>query len=216
MSAQRLSASRIISVAYQRDDLRQLFRLVLNAFRHHGLYRPAPRDTPQAGQVVLNAFRHHGLYRPAVDWIENKNIPIQVLNAFRHHGLYRLNPNVWTPLYRKCSTPFGITDYIGRTRPLTHEDVAMCSTPFGITDYIGPLRERPRLGVHVVLNAFRHHGLYRPRCWPAPGSGRACAQRLSASRIISVGWTHSRLASTTSAQRLSASRIISERLHKWL
>ena len=37
----------------------------------------------------------------------------------------------------------------------------MCSTPFGITDYIGPHgpcrhRQGPR-----VFNAFRHHGLYR-------------------------------------------------------
>ena len=85
-----------------------------------------------------------------------------------------------------CSTPFGITDYIGigwntSTPPASRcaqrlsasriisvaagttvkHLPAMCSTPFGITDYIG-LRCRSALsaGRHV-LNAFRHHGLYR-------------------------------------------------------
>ena len=35
-----------------------------------------------------------------------------------------------------------------------------CSTPFGITDYIGRILARES-GAIQVLNAFRHHGLYR-------------------------------------------------------
>ena len=112
-----------------------------------------------------------------------------------------------------CSTPFGITDYIGvyqscviaslvigaqrlsASRIISAVVVSsaivtscMCSTPFGITDYIGP----------GSATASRH----RP--------GR-CAQRLSASRIISASIVASRSSSwrTVCAQRLSASRIIS-------
>ena len=61
-----------------------------------------------------------------------------VLNAFRHHGVYR---TLWgiraDTIARMCSTPFGITEYIGR-RGLDQLLVShLCSTPFGITEYIG-------------------------------------------------------------------------------
>ena len=218
VSAQRLSASRIISgrrLLPAADHRRQ----VLNAFRHHGLYRArttrstiALRPCAQrlsasriisAGVVhrdlqpqlaVLNAFRHHGLYR------RRRPPPptpgeLDVLNAFRHHELYR---PPWTgarvaPSLTPCSTPFGITDYIGLafderlqiakglcSTPLRDG----CSTPFGITDYIG-------FGADVEP------------------SGEVCAQRLSASRIISVAVAWQAIARPVRAQRLSASRIIS-------
>ena len=85
----------------------------------------------------------------------------------------------------------------------------MCSTPFGITDYIGP-GTRSRGQISDVFNAFRHHGLYRPH-----PSMRLCGlsvsvQRLSASRIISAGCRScSRRSTAAGVQRLSASRIIS-------
>ena len=59
-----------------------------------------------------------------------------------------------------CSTPFGITDYIGCERA-HHAAVVLCSTPFGITDYIGREGEGAGDAAAHVLNAFRHHGLYR-------------------------------------------------------
>ena len=62
-----------------------------------------------------------------------------VLNAFRHHGLYRERVGRDTAdRDTVCSTPFGITDYIGLLvggNERLIDDV--CSTPFGITDYIG-------------------------------------------------------------------------------
>ena len=64
----------------------------------------------------------------------------------------------------RCSTPFGITDYIGS--PIIGywlPDPPMCSTPFGITDYIGSSAPR---GASIRQ--------------------QLSAQRLSASRIISV------------------------------
>ena len=208
ISAQRLSASRIISdrlvvfqprgfllcstpfgitdyigIALRRSTAG--LRVVLNAFRHHGLYRylgllclgrPCLCSTPfgitdyigrrrrharRAQPGVLNAFRHHGLYRisSARPW----TLPTTVLNAFRHHGLYRVGDRVESPAAKVCSTPFGITDYIG--------------------------------------------------CQPSPRFlfGSICAQRLSASRIISAvipnSW--SEWMNDACAQRLSASRIIS-------
>ena len=47
--------------------------------------------------------------------------------------MHALHPGV-----HQCSTPFGITDYIGGGDiTLTGLAGEMCSTPFGITDYIG-------------------------------------------------------------------------------
>ena len=136
----------------------------------------------------------------------------RVLNAFRHHGLYRLRVRPHVPGEDRCSTPFGITDYIGRSYQeymhiyhmcaqrlsasriisacelgdLGHPQ-KRCSTPFGITDYIGAIRARRIVARRYVLNAFRHHGLYRTDS-PAnrPFTMAISAQRLSASRIISA------------------------------
>ena len=284
LCAQRLSASRIIiGLAGDRPRSRPD---VLNAFRHHGLYRMVRRtDVHGPSHGVLNAFRHHGLYRRRHPIAAGHPHDV-VLNAFRHHGLYRPRPRQQLrALPRLCSTPFGITDYIGAAHaaeeagrvtcaqrlsasriisapappsrtstrgaqrlsasriisvseyPATGEALALleCSTPFGITDYIGPAPGRHRRQVADVLNAFRHHGLYRlreqhGRIWLGsircstpfgitdyiglPGAPRAarwgtCAQRLSASRIISVRQRIRRRWWIRGAQRLSASRIIS-------
>ena len=159
---QRLSASRIISVGQRHAEALALLH-VFNAFRHHGLYRI---DCSAAIRGV----------KPAV------------FNAFRHHGLYRPGPAGRGSTSRKCSTPFGITDYIG---PVPYEIArdrghvfnafrhhglyrinrfassrtpsGACSTPFGITDYIGRGQELESDRHDIVFNAFRHHGLYRRR-----------------------------------------------------
>ena len=324
--AQRLSASRIISAAVLRD-LPSRALTCSTPFGITDYIGPWRLCCPWRALRVLNAFRHHGLYRStATRMVRSPN----VLNAFRHHGLYRWEAVTGRYARLRCSTPFGITDYIGR-RPTWRRrccgcraqrlsasriisvvlplDVCRrqpCSTPFGITDYIGrrwcrsgrgawspgaqrlsasriisavrglpglayfgcstPFGITDYIGVAVaeaapsvvdcaqrlsasriisapsaadrstprprVLNAFRHHGLYRlPVRAVAPRSGSS-AQRLSASRIISVGdrsaGAGARQCSTPfgitdyigraatawrsarwSAQRLSASRIIS-------
>ena len=137
-----------------------------------------------------------------------------MLNAFRHHGLYRRGIVVRRTAAQRtsCSTPFGITDYIGTPASRKGYCKYLCSTPFGITDYIG-----------------------RGRRWPDTGRRSTRAQRLSASRIISdvvpvavygrinkcstpfgitdyIGIASIRRRSAIAlacAQRLSASRIIS-------
>ena len=112
-----------------------------------------------------------------------------MLNAFRHHGLYRVAVLRVLDIKRElCSTPFGITDYIGASENSSNAQTPnLCSTPFGITDYIGRrlaeegpdrgsaqrlsasriISGRRRLAAcrarALVLNAFRHHGLYRDR-----------------------------------------------------
>ena len=133
-----------------------------------------------------------------------------------------------------CSTPFGITDYIGFTHGVYDPWVRSCSTPFGITDYIGLIELDEAIISASVLNAFRHHGLYREPHGPASvpfvphvlnafrhhGLYRAAAlgrspaaprgaQRLSASRIISAPVSAASVTASRGAQRLSASRIIS-------
>ena len=174
--AQRLSASRIISggmtvkevpvdrcstpfgitdyIGYGAEDAQQRARgLVLNAFRHHGLYRWQQEAALAAagGRHVLNAFRHHGLYR--LRRASRRVKYTWVLNAFRHHGLYRGSSCCCCPLSsRRCSTPFGITDYIGRAHSAHVEmNSLLCSTPFGITDYIGPNTD----GSGVVVNTAK-------------------------------------------------------------
>ena len=230
--AQRLSASRIISAAVLRD-LPSRALTCSTPFGITDYIGPWRLCCPWRALRVLNAFRHHGLYRStATRMVRSPN----VLNAFRHHGLYRWEAVTGRYARLRCSTPFGITDYIGR-RPTWRRrccgcraqrlsasriisvvlplDVCRrqpCSTPFGITDYIGrrwcrsgrgawsPGAQRlsasriisghqaPLLspaGVRV-LNAFRHHGLYRWCGRVAQIRRAASAQRLSASRIISV------------------------------
>ena len=60
---------------------------VLNAFRHHGLFRLRLHDTRLVHARVLNAFRHHGLFRRQTH--QQILAQVHVLNAFRHHGLFR-------------------------------------------------------------------------------------------------------------------------------
>ena len=159
---------------------------MLNAFRHHGVYRglqihhPAPRPQrcstpfgiteyigcrrrPASGcrGTVLNAFRHHGVYRNRE--YQNLHPAPVVLNAFRHHGVYRAGAGGGGGAGGgECSTPFGITEYIGSDSWPTRR----CRLP--------------------VLNAFRHHGVYRRPLSASPRGGTHGAQRLSASRSISV------------------------------
>ena len=235
ISAQRLSASRIISADPRGDEFLDLtlcstpFGItdyigrrragaggrgdgVLNAFRHHGLYRPPARDeldvadmcstpfgiTDYIGDgvsgngdtsIVLNAFRHHGLYRARAPGPRRSRRGCIVLNAFRHHGLYRvLFWRVSNNSAQKCSTPFGITDYIGGGARSggggQRADVLNAFRHHGL------YRRRTAGGAGRraggVLNAFRHHGLYRRRGCGCRSTSPRSAQRLSASRIISV------------------------------
>ena len=158
---------------------------MLNAFRHHGVYRAAPPVIGVGDGLVLNAFRHHGVYRS--------------------HNPERISSD--PPCAQRLSASRSISAAGGRG---PSPGAVSCSTPFGITEYIGGQRGQDTAGSARVLNAFRHHGVYRKLSATSPARGLTCAQRLSASRSISVigavsgaGWTSS------SAQRLSASRSIS-------
>ena len=155
-------------------------------------YIGGAEDLPQrdrASRFVLNAFRHHGLYRAVSPWTSPSApwICAQRLSASRIiSGSQPLDES--QRALDMCSTPFGITDYIGSPGLRSRHAGTGCSTPFGITDYIG-LTFVTRGELHgIVLNAFRHHGLYRTLTLPARAlRPPLCAQRLSASRIISAG-----------------------------
>ena len=114
MGAQRLSASLLSSLRSM--ILRRTIALqVLNAFRHHCFRHrwalPCRRQTID----VLNAFRHHCL-RHATGCTRRGTRRVGVLNAFRHH-CFRHDPK-FAPCSRQqlCSTPFGITACVTRTR----------------------------------------------------------------------------------------------------
>ena len=196
--------------------------------------RGAAVRPPRRGPAVLNAFRHHGLYRWSRQAQEGQDqrcstpfgitdyigcgrwcglLVWLVLNAFRHHGLYRRHAAIQHHCAVVCSTPFGITDYIGPVTAARHPQhlLRQCSTPFGITDYIGCGSTRRRsagpsvqcstpFGITDYIGASVSGST--PATWP-------CAQRLSASRIISDEHGDRAGVPPLGAQRLSASRIIS-------
>ena len=130
ISAQRLPASwnRSPCCNCRNTD----YRLVLNAFRHHGIgHQHLRRGGPGAGNV-LNAFRHHG--------IGHFNCPPPTptlrLGAQRLPASWNRSQAVLAMQYKKN----------------------MCSTPSGIMESVTAQRG-PGGRLVRVLNAFRHHGI---------------------------------------------------------
>ena len=147
-------------------------------------------DRGRHGNDVLNAFRHHGLFRPSTDRSMQAHHPV-VLNAFRHHGLFRRRPTSTRRSRSTSAQRLSASRIISVHAALAQQAGDLgCSTPFGITDYFGLLTRRPcarpqrcaqRLsasriisgggggggegGGRSVLNAFRHHGLFRSYAW---------------------------------------------------
>ena len=184
IGAQRLSASRIISVGHTRSICTSI-TCVLNAFRHHGLYRWLPvatMDTPPdvcSTPFGITDYIGFGFGRMSPAKIGAQRLSASriisvghtrsictsitcVLNAFRHHGLYRHASSAISDTRRRGAQRLSASRIISAPFVLGGSSLGdMCSTPFGITDYIG--REQiERLRRHAgVLNAFRHHGLYR-------------------------------------------------------
>ena len=158
--AQRLSASRIISGDGTRFVVAALQR-VLNAFRHHGLYRALPAEgRPEVSMLCSTPFGITDYIGPGAR--RRSRARGDVLNAFRHHGLYRSARRPGEPAdlgAQRLSASRIISVVILCDLHLTTDH--WCSTPFGITDYIGGRRPGARAAGADVLNAFRHHGLYR-------------------------------------------------------
>ena len=180
LGAQRLSASR--SFAGKAPTQTGRLRVVLNAFRHHGVSRRLQSHHAINRNVVLNAFRHHGVSRNPAEGDDNGHCTV-------------------------CSTPFGITEVRGgHPRPLKATatpsaqrlsasqrfadtaglgvvaGIVECSTPFGITECS---RTSP---CHVRRQSL------------------PCAQRLSASQRFAASRLAARVPTgPVSAQRLSAS-----------
>ncbi len=84
-----------------------------------------------------------------------------MLNAFRHQRFFHTRKPVYFVMVGRCSTPFGIKGSF----------TCNCHPEFQLRLY--------------VLNAFRHQRFFHSscaRCQSAPGT---CAQRLSASKVLS-------------------------------
>ena len=232
---------------------------------------------------VLNAFRHHGLFRTP----DANRIALSILSSAQRLSASRIisaasccTVLMSAPGAQRLSASRIISDKVQRQGG---DHLLLCSTPFGITDYFGGrgnwcARSAPRCAQRLsasriisasiaastianaysaqrlsasriisvvaavypdplplqVLNAFRHHGLFRighvARMLHVPiqcstpfgitdyfgirndatiAPSTAGAQRLSASRIISVASFALSFSTNSGAQRLSASRIIS-------
>ena len=158
---------------------------VLNAFRHHGLYRAIDMILALDAEVlVLNAFRHHGLYRPSISQIQPR-YSAQRLSASRIISAVSIASRICRSVGAQRLSASRIISVLLESR--RRFEWIRCSTPFGITDYIGS----------------------GPGARPL--SATCGAQRLSASRIISAYRLRRHRPRVRSAQRLSASRIISGR-----
>ena len=165
--AQRLSASRIISALRVEQDVRAEIS-VLNAFRHHGLYRPRRPGRCRRSQPSAQRLSASRIISAYVDDAVTLAIGAQRLSASR---IISENPNPSRVVQlSECSTPFGITDYIGRPSCYCRRRRRAVLNAFR---HHGLYRPRPRPSTSTpaapVLNAFRHHGLYRPAAgYPVP------------------------------------------------
>ena len=170
-SAQRLAASRIISVGH---------------------------DRLASGQCVCSTpcgiTDHIG--RRLRLWLH----PRLVLNALRHHGSYRDVPGFHLTI-RSSAQRLAASRIISDTLAAIGLDGdSQCSTPCGITDHIGD-RRAAGIGRRMVLNALRHHGSYRRAVRFDTTRSPCSAQRLAASRIISelsrkrFGWNNKKTSS---------------------
>ena len=231
-SAQRLSASRSISATLEFGRFDGPLD-VLNASRHHGVYRRGGACRGEARLYVLNASRHHGVYRSGFDFrLRRRNLCSTPLGITEYIGRpVRRSRKPWPLGAQRLSasrsisatTAQQIVNLLGAQRLSASRSISdpadgklrgekfRCSTPLGITEYIGRWCRSRTAAAHRVLNASRHHGVYREdrfreKCYWT----WACAQRLSASRSISVGGAPD-AGYRQGAQRLSASRSISER-----
>ncbi len=98
------------------------------------------------GRAVLNAFRHHGVYRVAA----SLHVLTLYHGCSTPFGITEYIGAVGTPTRPRrstqCSTPFGITEYIGLfLSSYPSSTSVLCPTPFGITEYIGPPSSAVRL-----------------------------------------------------------------------
>ena len=60
----------------------------------------------------------------------------QVLNAFRHQRMDHIANPLLSVAGLKCSTPFGINEWITVAAQNFHFRIGLCSTPFGINEWI--------------------------------------------------------------------------------
>ena len=165
-----------------------------------------PRTNPVSPAICSTPFGITDCFTRAE--IDREGQSVDVLNAFRHHRLFHPGLRVYLRSFRQCSTPFGITDCFTRLRGrviqiflvlnafrhhrLFHKPVECMERP--IRNVLNAFRHH-RLFHHanspeeavwlIVLNAFRHHRLFHLARRKIAVAHRPCAQRLSASQIVS-------------------------------
>ena len=157
---------------------------------------------------VLNALRHHGLFRCRPAPIRACSLPCAQRLAASRTISVSASRLAAMPV-GACSTPCGITDYFGLAPVGDGQPFTECSTPCGITDYFGCACHETHDQLYV-LNALRHHGLFRgiqPPQLPRPRA--MCSTPCGITDYFGGGQRGSAALSLSSAQRLAASRTIS-------
>ena len=198
--AQRLSASSNSSLQ-NTSRTRQLFRIVLNAFRHlRILHLDHDHDLDAIAQMCSTPFgifefftmgrmrpmrRRQCAQRLSASSNSSHEQPVgghgHRLSAQRLSASSNSSPSdfLGSLMARLCSTPFGIFEFFTVTPSGAQTPLATCSTPFGIFEFFTRWDLFRFYGVNV-LNAFRHlrilHEFIRRR-----GNSVRSAQRLSAS-----------------------------------
>ena len=192
LGAQRLSASRIIS-GWRPIRRSRPRRWVLNAFRHHGLFR-----VETAGDIFGGAIRCSTPFG-ITDYFGVSRLQVVVPRPLSAQRLSASRIISGTPSARRCAGSVGaqrlsgITDYFGSRLPPTRRKVIGAQRLSASRIISVQLPVSPVVHPVMVLNAFRHHGLFR---WPEMpqvrqrmavlnafrhhGLFRACSMRLKA------------------------------------
>src|SRR5215213_3696482 len=158
---------------------------------------------------VLNAFRHQRYFHRTSGASSGR--ALKVLNAFRHqryfHHARRL---ACRPLAGLCSTPFGIKGTFTRWLNSHLRKPTDVLNAFRHQRYFHEYKTVNHVRAERVLNAFRHQRYFHSRQIQATSPVVSCAQRLSASKVLSpVSSFRERKGSCSRAQRLSASKVLS-------
>ena len=154
MSAQRLSASKIISLSFQHES--NLIAEVLNAFRHQRSFHLLNGCDASWKQDVLNAFRHQRSFHfctsldmlafPGAQRLSASKIisprscsptklPTRAQRLSASKIISRSQVLQGCAERHWCSTPFGIKDHFTYVSQIQGRQVSKCSTPFGIKDH---------------------------------------------------------------------------------
>ena len=215
-----------------RRDRDLLLRVVLNAFRRHGWFHGLESFYNLWGGAVLNAFRRHGWFH--YPWFGGKSAvvecstPFGVMDGFTTTRLappqvlrsaQRLSASWMVSLVPTVADELGFRLVLNafRRHGWFHFVLGDCLPDVELV--LNAFRRHGwfhrAVGLRYgsgrrVLNAFRRHGWFHNRHGKIHRKEAVCAQRLSASWMVSPDCCQWRRQARSRAQRLSASWMVSQ------